>query len=261
MNWLKKNLGTIIASVLTGLLVLVGNWYISPASDLVAEIEYGSFMYPPGLVDSLKLLRNLAYESRLKEIDLEDDLKPISDNTEREITRLLIMKHFSSYLSENLPLLGIPEPFYHLKGYYSVTLRNEGNKSAKSVTLTLPNIVYMCIDREGEERKCNKSSEVVKIDDFRPHEAISVIAWSRHEPPPYLHISDRILLTHESGVGSVVIRAPIGPFWHGLARFLKIFWIPILFFMYIFSVVFIYWNKRRKAEPDPSDSQSETDSK
>ena len=255
-----------IISLIFALAVAVTNlwdWVMSPDPNLVAEIEYGLFEYPPGLIDSLKSLRNLADESRLMEIELEDALKPIPDSM-RESSRHWILLYFSLYLKEHLPS-GVPQPFSDIRGYWSITLRNEGEKLARSVMLRLHNLVYVCIYRDGEALVSNESPESIKIGDLHPLEEIRIIAWSSGEPSFYRYRYDEIRLTHESGVGTVLIRAPIDPVWHKLASFWEILWSTIQFFIIaVLILVAIAWivaklEERKRSQPNSSESQSKPD--
>ena len=162
-----------IASVFSLVLASIQlGWVNSPDPDLVAEIEYGLFEYPPGLVDSLPS--------------------------------------------------GVSQSFSHIRGYWSITLRNEGEKLAKSVNLWLENLVYVRIYRDNEELVSNESLWPIEIGDLHPPEEIKISAWSSSEPSLYVFLheqtSDEIRLTHESGVGTVLIRSPIDPVWHKLAN-------------------------------------------
>ena len=152
-------------------------WINSPDPDLVAEIEYGLFEYPPGLVDSLPS--------------------------------------------------GVSQSFSHIRGYWSITLRNEGEKLAKSVKLWLENLVYVRIYRDNEELVSNESLWPIEIGDLHPPEEIKITAWSSSAPALYVLLhertSDEIRLTHESGVGTVLIRAPIAPVWHKVEAIWPIF--------------------------------------
>ena len=156
-------------------------WVNSPDPNLVAEVEYGPFEYPPGLVDSLPS------EAR--------------------------------------------QSFSYISGYWSITLRNEGKKPGKHVKLWLDNLVYVRIYRDNEELVSNGSLEPIEIGDLHPPEEIKITAWSSSEPSFY--VADDIRLTHNSGTGTVLIRAPIDPVWHKLERS----WRIILIFIIIFTIV------------------------
>ena len=191
INWLK-NIGAALFVVIS--LIQIWDWFMSPAPDLVAEIESGPFEYPPGLIDSLK--------------------------SRTEISRLM-----DSFYRD----------IFSIKRCLSVTRRNEGEKPVKSVTLKLPYVVYVRIHREDEAPVSKESSELVKIDVIHPDEEIKLIAWLRYESPfPY-----KIRLTHESGVETIVIRAPVDPFWQNLAEHLSKYWVLYVLLIIILPI-FIY---------------------
>ena len=212
---------SLILAVVVGA-VQLWDWVDSPDPDLVAEIEYGPFTYPPGLEDSLSS--------------------------------------------------GVPEPFSHIRGYWSIIVRNEGKKLAKSVRLRLGDLVYVCIYQDNKELVNAESTQWIKIGDLHPLEGVRIVAWSSSIPSIYIYlhrefISDEIRLTHESGVGTVVIRAPIDPFWHEVASFWEILWSIIQFLIIVVLIsVSIVWivaklEERKRSQPNPSESQSKPDPK
>ena len=140
-------------------------------------------------------------------------------------------------LVESLPS-EVPEPFSRIDVYWFIILENRGKKRAESVRLRLDNLVYVCIDRDDEKLVCNGPSEWIKIGDLHPLEEIQITAWSSSEPS-FKYIADNIRIIHDSGIGTVLIQAPIDPFWHKLANFWPKIRIIIVLLILVVAIVWI----------------------
>ena len=89
-----------------------------------------------------------------------------------------------------------------------------------SVSLKFPYPVLVALEKDVDEleprlREVRTTRDIV-IGDLRPWEEISVIAWS-HSPLSQFK-SEKITVSHASGVGLVAVLAPVNPFWWRMAR-------------------------------------------
>ena len=103
-------------------------------------------------------------------------------------------------------------PMGGIDGIWFIRLRNSGSLTTAKVTLTLPSdVVFARVTKPGAKSENLVRQELVAIGDLQPQQGASVVAWTYSRPSSFS--IDSIRLSHVSGIGDVVIRAPAGPFW------------------------------------------------
>ena len=187
------------------------NFVQAPSENVVAEVTYGSFELPQELIQDVESLYGFSLAPLLKEkLDLTGALSFIDEESDRELALVMIRGQVSSFLNESLPNKP-PSPYHSIRGYWSVTLTNEGSTTLKSVALTLPDAVYSAIEREGEPINHRRSNSIIHFDSVPPQESIEIYAWASTRPTRYNDVD--VKLVHSNGVGTVSFRVPVGPFW------------------------------------------------
>ena len=213
-----KYIGASIATVLA--LMQIWSMLTAPSSSLNADISFGSFVIPPGLAERLDQISRLTDEPTLKsQVDVSGALDVIQDKNQRELATDRVLSRIRSFLQADLPR-GIPPPYSGIRGYWEVRVRNSGTKAVSDTVLTLPDIVYVLVEREGQLTKHGETSSVLRLEKLQPREEIKVMAWTAYTKPS-LYGSDQIKLTHGEGVGTVTVRAPVGPLWQWMDKLLE----------------------------------------
>ena len=128
--------------------------------------------------------------------------------------------------------------FGRIDGIWFIRLKNSGSLTTTAVTLTLPpETVFARVTKPGgksEDLAGNvmRNQELFTIGDLQPQQRALVVVWTASPPSPTS--ADAISLSHSAGVGDVVIRQPIGPFWLWMERN----WGAVVFAVFSFSLVF-----------------------
>jgi len=232
-----------LASLVTALPLL-----FSRTASVSAEVTPSRFVIPPGIDGQIKSLHSLAQREVLQKelkmgfldgMGLATALKQGAKDEAIDTVNL--------YLEMNLPR-ELSEPFNSLHGFWPASVRNTGERTARSVSVKIPNTLYACQQREGEEPKCDRASDVIKVGDLQPEESVAILAWTRDEPSRLGEEDVRV--TFSEGVGSVSILAPVGPFWQWMDRYSRAFLlslVPLGIFLLVSIVAYLIDGPRNSA--------------
>lgn len=225
------------------------DWFAAPSESLEGDITYGSFELPPGLVNQIEELQQLAQEDTLKQqLKLLEAFSFIEDSSVRTVAEERALSRISRFLRISLPYT-IPEPYSRLSGYWAAELRNTGSTTLQDVSLTLPGTVYATVSREGEPRESGAFGPVFRFKTLQPQETIDIYAWATIAPSRY-H-DDDVKLVHSSGFGSVSFRAPVAPFWVFMDDYWPVFAFPLGFFVAMVVIVGFSLFAAYKKAPSP----------
>ena len=126
----------------------------------------------------------------------------------------------------------LPFDFSLVRGIWLMAVKNDGNAPVSSISLKLPKFptpLFISVEKEGTQQEAHAATTVVALGDLRPQEAASVVVWT--DSAPTTGYADGIKISHASGIGSVVVRAPAGPMWWRLERN----WLLYIFLASIFG--------------------------
>ena len=232
-----KTIGIVLAIVVSSYQII--SWLRVPRTRLVAEVDYGDFRYPSALRNEIKELRNLAEDSLLaSKLDMNYiDNDQINRDGAESVAKGLV-SGLSLYLSAQIPY-DIPRPYSLIHGYWSVLIRNGGNKTARTVSLILPYVVCSEVYREEGIAATETPPGILKFESLEPHEEVRIIAWTSMEPSA--HVAKEIRFAHENGLGRIAVQIPTGSFWHWIeSNLFFVLWSVIMIILLILSCPF--WN-------------------
>ncbi|HEY3279050.1 MAG TPA: hypothetical protein VGJ83_00940 [Gemmatimonadales bacterium] len=183
------------------LLLQLWDWFSTRRQgDLDAVVTFGQFRLPPMLERDFAAIRSLASPVVLDSI-------PWSTLYSKR-ARATVTADVSSFLAGRLPA-DVPPDVRQLVGYWAATVRNDGPRSLTSVTLTLPGARAVQVSRRGAPfLQHDVVHDVIPIGDLQPKEEVEVFAWT--SVPIASRGETDITLTHDNGLGSVLVKRPVG---------------------------------------------------
>lgn len=227
-----KAVGVVLAILVAA--TQLWDWLTVPDDELVAHVDFGPFLQPPQLEMEFERFGDLRDWEKLAEIvDLDGLLDGESDAYAKDLARKVLFR-VSWLLRDRLPA-SLPYE-YRLSGIWLARIVSESPRSLSEVTVTLPDTRYVLIRREGGEASHLESGEVIELGNLRPRESLSIVAWSAYETSA--RRAEEIKLTHSEGVGSVIVRAPVGR----LGQWMDKYWFPavtLLIYLLIMTIVLV----------------------
>ena len=104
-----------------------------------------------------------------------------------------------------------------IDGIWFIRLRNDGSLTTATVTLTLPpDVMFARVTKRGATSENLRFQEVIAIGDLQPQQEASIVVWTYSSPSP--RSAESIRVSHSAGIGAVVIRTPVNPFWVWMER-------------------------------------------
>jgi hypothetical protein len=222
-GWLSKlkTIGLILAVPIS--LITIWDWVTKPSMGLSSVVTYGPFKYPPNLRPILYRIDSLISDSVIRAA--LDSTQLLRTREERLFGVRDVVRDVRQRVASAIPSHSRTENFGP-RGYWDVQIENTGTQAVRDVRLSLPDAAYSCVYREAESPACSDVPPI-RIGDLQPRELIRVTSWTSFEPSAY--DGRKIRLTHEEGIGDVVVRGPAGPFFRGLEEFWGVFWRVFLF--------------------------------
>lgn len=209
-----KNVSALLFVIV--LLFQLREYVASSSTSVMAEVTYGDFELPRGLLDTLKFVYTSSDLDTLKaKLNVETILSSIKDSTSRRGTGLDILFEVQEFLRSRLPF-GIPQPYSTITGYWGVTVINDGDNALQSVSIILPNTCYATIIKESGQITSGPSASQIELGTMRPTESISIFAWCDWVPD--YSTGKRIKLSHSAGVGHVKVLQPTSAFGHWISE-------------------------------------------
>lgn len=253
------NLGIILGAVIAA--IQIWTWVTESRKSLIADVEYAKLSLPPTLSVEFDRLHHLVGEDSLNE-KLQSDFfrfefnrldQLLNADTQEELTQLrALLNEEEIRLKKSVQSLievlsselqyeirdTTPHEISSLDGTYWISVKNDGNKAVSEVRLIVPNTEIATISRAGIDEYLQPTGDLIKLGNIQPQESIDVIIWTTIRPSRF-HTSS-IQLTHETGLGKVLVRANARPFAQWIDRnssllllylFLAIFWAFWVFFI------------------------------
>ena len=124
------------------------------------------------------------------------------------------------------------------EGYWSATVRNVGDGTAKGVSLDLPGAVEVVVTRPGRQYFDTAVGGVVDLGELAPAQTATVLAWASSAPSEY-HFQS-VVLRHGGGVADVRFEVSMDRRWQsardGLYRGLLILAMSVLMTVFVVAV-------------------------
>jgi hypothetical protein len=206
------------------LLLQLWDWFSTRRQgDLEAVVTFGQFRLPPMLERDFAAIRSLASPVVL------DSIPWSTRYSER--ARAAVTADVASFLAGRLPA-DVPPDVRQLAGYWAATVRNDGPRSLTSVTFTLPDARAVQLSRRGAPFMQNDAvHDVILIGDLQPKEEVEVFAWTSVPIAPRGEAD--ITLTHDNGLGSVLVKRPVGR----VGQLAERYWFLLRFLVLLFASI------------------------
>src|SRR5260370_9176091 len=120
-------------------------WATALTPGLEAEVRFGEFELPASIAQQFRSLASLTRPDGMREIAHTSVRQKIFSAADFGVTDQL-GRDVSLFIGKNAPMVQNKND-YAFKGYWKVTVRNTGSKSASSVTLHFPIIVSGVISK------------------------------------------------------------------------------------------------------------------
>lgn len=209
-----------LGSIGTFVLALIGavRWFNTPTTSLVAEVEYSAFKWPPTLDEAVKSsFRKAAIHSRVP-AQLHPRLEEILEMAVADLHMHRLVDRIDSV--------------------WFVKIKNDGGVPTSSVSIKFPKLVFADLQKEGLKREVFDWNDLVHLGDLRPQEVVYLTAWGNFG---FLESdASQIRISHASGLGSVVVRAPANPVWVWADRNWRFFaWLTFFAIMLLVTFGFL----------------------
>jgi hypothetical protein len=183
-------------------------WFSAPTERPEAEVYYADFELPSALAQQLHALTPLANvdESRSQFFKPSFRHRILSPDANGLVEQLL--SSMSTYVSDKAPAIQHKNDFT-FKGYWRITVRNRGSRSASSVMLHFPVSASGVVSRPHADATPVQelpvtTSETFAVGNVQPGEdSIILHAWTMS--PPSEDVARKITMTHDMGTGKVHI--------------------------------------------------------
>jgi hypothetical protein len=228
-RWLA--IAALVVGIVGGFLG-IWTWWRTPSEDLNADVHFGPFSLPTGLLD-----RALHRDSLLDVRDVERALHWLevrrggrrTDSAEVSATHRDLANEVARRVRDRMG-----EAVGGLDGYWDVEIRNDGNKVVSGVVLTHPGARHLCL-YFADSVTCPRPQSRLRLGDLHPRERVRVRIWTRYDEPS-LFDAKNFQLTHESGIGSVAVYAPMGPVGRGVVETARVLGGLLFFVAFIFGI-------------------------
>lgn len=192
-----------LTAILGAAATVIGLWryFTSPAEKISAVLTIGHFALPPRIGEDYQRLKEALSEESFKS-EIVELAKSDSEKIHALTTLLMRARHKLPY--------SIVDEVDRYRGLCHIGVTNHGTKRAKGVRLIVPSGKLIQIRREGQEVGWRKIDEAIDLGDIQPGEPIGLYCWC--ETREVEQLGDRVRLTHDEGVGSVLIRCPARKF-------------------------------------------------
>jgi hypothetical protein len=197
-SWVLQAVG--VAAALT----VIVQFLTSPSDDLVAQVSFGPMHYPPALEQGLRRIKSREW------LEKNLDIEFIRGNSNAKKADAVIDRMLGE-VSRQISLALLSDEMrgaWRLGGYYVIKVKNNGDKAVSSVRLTGVPAQIVSVQVEGESARNLEVSDVIIVGNLQPQGKARVVAWSEVEPSRKQ--ASEIGVTHESGVGTVRVRVPVG---------------------------------------------------
>lgn len=180
-------------------------WFTAPTAGLEAEVHFAEFEMPAAVAQQLRALAPLTRPEGMREI--------VHTNFRQKLFGAEVFgaieqagRDVNAFVNKNAPIV-LNKNDYAFKGYWKVTVRNTGSKSASSVTLHFPITVSGVIGKPHAntapiQELTVSTTRVFLLGNILPGDEDEniVYAWSLE---PSSEEAKKITLTHDVGVGRI----------------------------------------------------------
>lgn len=184
LNSMKK-LGIVLGVPLALILMITGlitiyNFLTLPKSQLVATVEFTKFVLPSGITEIIQQTK-------------QDEAKKSAYS-------------YDFYRSDLCK-------YNDIAGMWLVRITNNGTIACKNIRIKIPNALMAMIN----EAKANiDSNGMIEVGELGAKDDKQLVVWTRFSPSVY--DSEKVLLTHENGVGKALVKLTVNPFLSNISK-------------------------------------------
>jgi hypothetical protein len=180
-------------------------WLTAPTAGLEADVYFADFELPPSIAQQFRALAPLTSASESRPLFFKSGLRDrILPGGGDQIDQML--NKVATFASEKAPAILHGGDFAY-KGYWRISVRNRGSKSASSVVLHLPVPAFGVVSKSHGDRPAVPPFESVRAFPLGNvqggDEDVVVQAWTA--APANAETAQKLTLTHDVGTGRVRI--------------------------------------------------------
>lgn len=233
---IKALLATVVM-ILTGIVASIQlyDWFLKPTDELIANVEYDSFKIPIGLVEKVDALRENSDSEKLAEkLSVKPDIENYVKNEDIDYVSSRLTSEIASFFRQEVPH-NFLRPYSDIRGQWKIRLRNEGDTTLDSVSLSIPDLLYAEIKMEDvDDLTVHQKTDLMRVGNMLPGDNIEILVWSSTSPSRF--DEDEVRLVHSKGHGELRFRSRVSPIWVWLDRN----W-GFLVFQTLFIGFWLYW--------------------
>ncbi len=202
----QKETLTLVATVGSFALLLGNQLFSCYSTPLQGVAGFSATSLPPSVVEAV------AFQARL------------SDDFDKKLRNL--PTKFSYYSTAHADLVAVSRQ-------WNIAVTNAGKQKLSGVRILARNAVEARVERDGGMKSDTTTNGVVLLGDFAPRESAVVTIWLDGSSLDFT-TSDEPQLSHDTGVGDILIRRSVGEFGQRAETFgLPLMWVA-------FSVLLSY---------------------
>jgi len=181
-------------------------WFTAPTAGLEAEVHFAEFEMPASIAQQLRALASLTRPEGMREIVHTSVRQKIFSAADFGVTDQ-IGRDVNAFINKNAPVVQNKND-YAFKGYWKVTVRNTGSRSASSVTLHFPITVSGVISKPHAsatpiQELPASTTRVFSLGNVLPGDEDENIVYAWSLEPSSEDVAKKITLTHDVGVGRI----------------------------------------------------------
>ncbi|WP_217564273.1 hypothetical protein [Vibrio cholerae] len=139
---------------------------------------------------------------------------------------------------------------------YTLNIRNDGNETAKDVTVIVPysaNYTHGVLVKNGKAVKHQLDLNMVNVGSLKPSESVILYIWTGHDLYPSFFSSSNIVVAYEGGTSTIKYEVDGSGLFGYLDRYsLILYFLPYLFFIVI---PMFFYNQGKKSTNTRSDKE------
>lgn len=194
----------VIVTIAAAVTITVGaikfwNWYWSPATELHATVEYGTYRVDPWTATDMSVA-----EKKLNTITSELNAQRIAGGK--------LSAQLEKFADDAFKVTGSSGPRIdsgQIYGYMRAEVTDKGSLGAKDVALRVPNIIGSMVTFDDGSTKVFGKTPTIDLGNLRPDQKVIVYSWL-YSAPAFFSDADNPSLTYAGGKGKVDVQGRHG---------------------------------------------------
>ena len=128
----------------------------------------------------------------------------------------------------------------YVRGFMKGVVRNDGNRPATGVVVTVDGGTYAAVDRSGGTTEVERIDGVVEVGSLRSQEEVELLVWL--DSPYSAFPAPRVTLVHDGGIGVVTLGLPVAGLGLRVGRFFDVFGgLPLILAVSVGLLLILPW--------------------